>query len=221
MTAESVRIAEERSVLIEGPEAGDERIVLDALFRAGHDREAGGVVIAPPHPLYGGSMESPVVTELAYAAADAGLASLRFDWRGVGASRGRPSGDVADHAADFASAIGHLAESVEGPLCAAGYSAGAAAAVRASGAARVTRILLVAPPVSMLDAARLRAFEGRVLVVAGDSDRLASPESIGEIVEGLPRARLEVLAGTDHFFGAGLAGLGRIARRWLGVRSVG
>ena len=54
----------------------------------------GGAVIAPPHPLYGGSMESPVVSEIALACEHAGLDSLRFNWRGVGASQGAQSGDA-------------------------------------------------------------------------------------------------------------------------------
>ena len=52
------------------------------------DAPVGGAVIAPPHPLYGGSMDSPVVTELAQACARADFASLRFNWRGAGASAG-------------------------------------------------------------------------------------------------------------------------------------
>ena len=41
-------------------------------------------------------MQSPVVNEIAYACQKAGIASLRFDWRGVGASAGEPSGSAGD-----------------------------------------------------------------------------------------------------------------------------
>ena len=65
---------EERAVPVSVPSSD---IVLDALFVAGErgslDGES-GAVIAPPHPLYGGSMESPVVTEIAFAFAAAGRA---------------------------------------------------------------------------------------------------------------------------------------------------
>lgn len=216
MESERARIAEERPVVIDGPTVAGARLALDALFRAGRDREGGGVVVAPPHPLYGGSMESPVVTELAYAAADAGLASLRFDWRGVGGSQGEASGEVADHVADYEAALRHLAACVPGPLCAAGYSAGAAAAVHAARADRVTGLLLVAPPPAMLDAEKLQTFGGRVLVVVGDEDRLAPAEALASLLAKLPKARLERLPGVDHFFGTGLGPLGRIVRGWLG-----
>lgn len=216
------RIAEERPVGIDCPLPEGESVTLDGLYRAGRTRdgEDGAVLVAPPHPLYGGSMENPVVTELAYAAADAGLASLRFDWRGVGASTGAPTGDAAEHARDYAAALAHLAETVSGPLCAAGYSAGAAAAVRAAVRhPRVRRLLLVAPPPTMLDAGSLAALRGRVLVVVGSRDTLAPEAALRGLLGPLPDARLLVIPDVDHFFGSGLAALGRAARDWLGAPS--
>lgn len=210
------RIAEERSVVIAGPASDGEIASLDGLYRAGASPAAGAVLIAPPHPLYGGSMESPVVTEIAFAAARAGLASLRFDWRGVGASGGTPSGEPRDHDADYLAALQHLADTHPGSLCAAGYSAGAAAAARvAMRAPRVTSLLLVAPPTAMLDAAALEAFRGRVLLVAAEHDRIAPPDALRALAERLVAARFECAAEADHFFGTGLAALGRAAAAWL------
>src|SRR2546422_11402357 len=72
---------------------------LDALYHRG-TREP-PCVIAAPHPALGGSMLSPVVAELAWALTRAGHPTMRFDYRGVGASRGasRPvagRGDLAE-----------------------------------------------------------------------------------------------------------------------------
>ena len=215
MQDEARRIAEERPVVISAA-AGGESVCLDGLYRAGASPAAGAVLIAPPHPLYGGSMESPVVTELAFAAARAGLASLRFDWRGVGASGGAPSGEARDHDADYAAALAHLADTCPGPLCAAGYSAGAAAAARvAARAPRVTSLLLVAPPPAMIGAGALEAFRGRILLVAGENDRIAPPAALRDLAERAGAAHFECIAEADHFFGAGLADLGRTAAHWL------
>jgi alpha/beta superfamily hydrolase len=129
-----------------GPEEG---LVLEGLHLCAGEAEGGdrpGAVIAPPHPLYGGSMESPVVTELADACERSAIESLRFNWRGVGASAGQVSGDIDSGIADYAAALDWIEESVGGPITACGYSFGAAVAVRAAAARpRVRRLLLVSP----------------------------------------------------------------------------
>ncbi|HEY8048418.1 MAG TPA: alpha/beta hydrolase, partial [Ramlibacter sp.] len=48
----------------------------------------GTAVVAHPHPLFGGTMENKVVQTLARAFVQAGWRSLRFNFRGVGASQG-------------------------------------------------------------------------------------------------------------------------------------
>ena len=48
----------------------------------------GTVVIAHPHPLFGGSMHNKVVQTLARAFVQCGWRAVRFQFRGVGASEG-------------------------------------------------------------------------------------------------------------------------------------
>ena len=95
----------ERMVAIPLGAAGE---ALEGVYLGGPDGSDSGAVVAPPHPLYGGSMDSPVVNEVSYACRKAGLAALRFNWRGVGASAGRPSGEVADADADYAALLGQV-----------------------------------------------------------------------------------------------------------------
>ena len=47
-----------------------------------------GVVMCHPHPLMGGNMDNNVVVAVTFGLADAGIASLRFNFRGVGNSQG-------------------------------------------------------------------------------------------------------------------------------------
>ena len=197
-------------------EAGEQGEALEGLFIAGDTLSSGGAVIAPPHPLYGGSMDSPVVSELAWACTKTGIASLRFNWRGVGASTGEPSGDLAVGAEDFGAALLQMARTVSGPLLAAGYSFGAGAALLAAAEQpRITRLLLVAPPPSLLDAAALARGDREVLILAGEHDSLAPPDVLAELAESAPRARCVRLAEADHFFAAGLARLTAEVTRWL------
>jgi len=205
---------EERAVVI--GVATEPGLALEGLFVAGRAAAAGGALVAAPHPLYGGSMDSPVVNELAHAFARAGRASLRFNWRGVGASSGAPSGRAEDADADTAAALAELAASVPGPLAVAGYSFGAAAALRVGARApRVTRLLLVAPPPALLDAAALAAFAGHTLLVAAEEDSIAPPEELAARIAQAPRARLVRIEEADHFFQRGLAALARAAAEWI------
>jgi hypothetical protein len=205
---------EDRSVAIP-LEVGE--LALEGIFVAGLDDDAVGVVIAAPHPLYGGSMDSPAVNEIAYAARKAGLASLRFNWRGVGASAGAISGEADDADADYRAALQHLLETVPGAAVAAGYSFGAAAAVRiAPGEPRIRRLILLSPPPALLDIDALAAFAGDVLLMVGAEDAIAPPAEIERVASELPRATFAAIPYADHFFAAGLADIARITAAWLG-----
>ena len=189
---------------------------LEGLHVPAADELAPGAVIAPPHPLYGGSMDSPVVTEIAHACARAGLASLRFNWRGVGASAGEVTGDSEVARADYMASLDWLEETVSGSITACGYSFGAATAVRSvASRPRVRRLLLIAPPPSMLDRRALEEFTGEVLVAVGDSDAYAPWQTLEDLVESLPRSRFELLEGADHFLIKSLAEVGRVAGGFL------
>ncbi len=189
---------------------------LEGVFLAGASDDDRCAVIAPPHPLYGGSLDSPVVTELAFACHQSGIASLRFNWRGVGASAGEPSGDASDADQDYASALDHAAEGAAGVLLACGYSFGAAAAVRAAEQTpRVRKLVLVAPPPALIAPARIAALRARTLVLAGDRDDFVPLAALEAGLAGAANVRLEVIPGADHFFGAGTRTLASLASTWL------
>ncbi len=180
----------------------------------------GGALVAPPHPQMGGSMESPVATELGIATSDQGFASLRFNWRGVGGSAGLSSGEIEDADADYLAALEFIEESVDGPVVACGYSWGALAAARAAiDRPRIQRLVMVSPPPAMLDADALKAFGKPILVIAGDRDEYVPLETLQALLSAVESVELAVLEGVDHFFMAGLADVGRITRDFLDSRS--
>ncbi len=186
-------------------------LMLEGVWQAGTKR---GAVIAPPHPLYGGSLDHPVVNELAYTLYREGFASVRFNWRGVGASQGVPSGDRGDAERDFRAALDHLHQSAPSPLLGAGYSFGAATALRVALVdARIQELLLVAPPGDMIRALQIETFQGPIHVIAGGQDVFARADELSSLLASLPNARLDVIPEADHFFTSkGLGSLSQLVR---------
>ena len=174
------------TIALRAPEEG----ALEGVYQAGDPEQPLGALIAPPHPLYGGSMDSPVANELAYASVRAGIPALRFNWRGVGASTGVASGEARDADADYAAALAHLAETVPGKVIACGYSFGAAAAIRAAQLhPRIGRVLLVAPPGTLLEPGALRALERPTLILTGADDRARAAATRSPPRSRTPRTR--------------------------------
>ena len=86
----------------------------------------GLAVIAPPHPLFGGSMDNKVVQTLARAFVACGWTAVRFNFRGVGASQGEHD-EGRGEAHDMRAVIEQVA--ADGPLAIAGFSFGAFVAI--------------------------------------------------------------------------------------------
>jgi len=174
-------------------------------------------VVAPPHPLYGGRMDSPVVGEVVQAVVAAGAASMAFNWRGVGASTGRPSGEDGAAERDYAAALTFLAERIDAPRWACGYSYGGGTAIRAAAVdPGVDRLVLVSPPASMIDVEAFRRFEGPIFLAVGERDDLVQPGELEALVSPMPLAHFCALADADHFFvAAGLPQLGAELGLWL------
>jgi uncharacterized protein len=82
-------------------------VVLEARLAAPGQASV-GVVLCHPHPLYGGDMDNPVVVRAQEVCAALGLATLRFNFRGVGGSSGEHGAGV-DEQADAGAALDALA----------------------------------------------------------------------------------------------------------------
>lgn len=183
----------------------------------------GGAVFCHPHPLYGGTMHNNVVARVTPELVRAGLAVLRFNFRGVGRSQGVHADGVGEQD-DLRAALGFLAglDGIAGkPLIALGYSFGAAVVARAAGGGsgnvidgaraacgdpRVAALACIALPVGFAGFGpfdELRACALPKLFLAGSADDICPPPRLGEFVGALPDPKsLVVLDGTDHFFAA-------------------
>jgi uncharacterized protein len=181
---------------IAGPAGTLEAIVEDAAVSGPNY-----AVICHPHPLYGGTMENKVVTTLARALHDAGVATLRFNFRGVGASAGaydQGAGELED--ADAVASWG--AERWPGKtLIIAGFSFGGYVALRLALQRTAARLITVAPAIGLFGVHTVGAPECPWLIVQGDADDVVDPTAVIAWARTLnPAPRLIVLPGVGHFF---------------------
>ena len=128
------------------------------------DAAARGGVVCHPHPLYGGSMYNNVVDAVLAAMWKKRWATLRFNFRGVGASEGEHDGGAGE-ADDAAAAVAFLAGQPgiqkDGAVL-AGYSFGSIAAMTAAPKiSGLGALVLVALPLKMADAGALKISPGR------------------------------------------------------------
>ncbi len=160
------------------------------------------LLIAHPHPLYGGTMENKVVHTLARAALNVGVAALRFNFRGVGQSAGRhDQGDGEQR--DLLAVVEWARARLPGiPLWLAGFSFGARIALLSAGEAGAERLLLVAPPLNLYpDLNSINRIETPCSVLMGDRDEVVP---FGEVAQWVERQEIppdfRVFPGASHFF---------------------
>jgi alpha/beta superfamily hydrolase len=173
-----------------------------------------GLVLCHPHPLYGGDMDNPVVVRGAEVAEGLGLATLRFNFRGVGKSTGTHGGGGAEMD-DVRAALVHL----QGMLPAGtalgllGYSFGAWVSARVA-AADPRPLCLVAPPLGMLDWSTPPPARPDLCVLAGTRDPYCPLPELERLMARLPGARRAIIDGADHFFFGKLYPLGEEIGAW-------
>jgi uncharacterized protein len=165
---------------------------------------APAAVVCHPHPLYGGSMYNNVVEAVLAAMWRLGYATLRFNFRGVGESEGEHDGGIGEVDDARASLKFLAAQAGVRPQDAlmAGYSFGAAVAMRAGlGDSSVQRIVLVALPIAMMPLESVVTSKP-ILLASGDRDSYSPIQKLTDLAVKLgATAKLEVIAGADHFFG--------------------
>jgi alpha/beta superfamily hydrolase len=169
------------------PEPGDERL--------------GTAIICHPHPLHGGTMQNKVVTMVERALRESGLRTVRFNFRGVGASAGHyddGNGEMEDLLA-VAEWVRRVRPADQ--LWLAGFSFGSYVAYRATRHLSPDHLMLIAPPVEKWPFESLLAPDCPWLVIQGDLDDVAPPQPVIEWVLSMPDPPTLVrLPDADHFF---------------------
>ena len=186
-----------------------DNLKIEALVEINSPRK--GIIITHPHPLYGGDMHNPVVDTIRKVYRDKGYTTLRFNFRGTGHSEGRYDEGLGEQI-DVCAAVEVLrAEGME-QIVLAGYSFGAWVNARtvASGL-KIHQMLMVSPPVAMIDFFDIGFLGGLELVITGGRDDIAPVEEVEKMMETWNQAaRLEVIVPADHFYGGYLNDLAKV-----------
>ncbi len=165
-----------------------------------------GVVVTHPHPLYGGNMHNNVVSAIVQAYRQAGYSTLRFNFRGTGASEGEHENGIGEQQ-DVEAALAYLSDLGKRVIDLAGYSFGAwVNTLVLANVDQINRLILVSPPMALLDFSNLDCIE-RVrekigLIVVGDSDEIAGqPNVIDQKIKSWnPASVFRIIPGADHFY---------------------
>jgi len=173
---------------------------LEGYWQAG--AKGKGVVITHPHPLYGGTMNNPVVETVQSAYRQHGYATLRFNFRGVGGSRGNYDKGMGEQA-DVRAAIAYVESMNVSAVDLAGYSFGAwvNTGVAADSPTAIKSMMMISPPVGLIEFENVNVLSCLKLVVTGGRDDIAPVNQIRDMLPTWnPDAQFEVIDGCDHFY---------------------
>ena len=176
------------------------------------------IVICHPHPQHGGTMHNKVVTIIERSMRELGLHTVRFNFRGVGASEGTFDDGYGETDDLFAVIEWVRRTRPDDELWLGGFSFGAYVSVRAAANLSLGQLISIAPPVDRYDFDKLPRPGCPWLVVQGDEDDVVSAEAVASWVDQVdPKPDLVVMPQAGHFFHRRLMDLRGLLKN--GVRS--
>jgi alpha/beta superfamily hydrolase len=192
---------------------------LEAILKPPRVELAHGVaLVLHPHPLFGGTMHNKVVFRAASALNDAGLVTLRINFRGVGQSTGTHDEGYGERD-DVRAGLDYLTENYSGEditLC--GFSFGARIGLEVGiDDDRVKRLISIGTPVDKYDFNFLEQCRKPILFVHGEHDEYGNVDKLRELVARVAKnapAELRAIKGAGHFFDDQLEELKAAIREW-------
>jgi len=205
-----------RNFFLEGP-AGRLEAILWTPSGPRNARLRRAAVVCHPHPLYGGTMHHKVVYQAAKSLDALGLAVLRFNFRGAGASAGKYSRGAGEQD-DVRAALDFVATQFRSlPILLAGFSFGAWVGLRVGCEdPRVSHLVGLGIPVNSSDFSFLGACRKPKLFVHGTADQYGAIDKVKRLVSSLPGDHhLVIVQGADHFFSGKLDELDAAITTWF------
>lgn len=195
---------------------------LEALLNEGRADAPYAALVCHPHPSGGGNLHNKVVYHAMKVlnAPEWGFQFpvLRFNFRGTGLSEGVHHGKL--EAEDVLAACRWLESEYNLPIVAAGFSFGAAMALRALCGTKVRLIAALGLPTHASGRSYhylfLRSCPQPKLLLSGECDQYATPGELNEVAAAAaePR-RLILIPGADHFFHGHLQAMQQALAGWL------
>jgi len=190
--------ASDASLLLPGPAGVLETIVEHP--EPGSARR-GVAVVCHPHPLHGGTMHNKVVTMVGRSLRELGLATVRFNFRGVGESTGEYD-EGRGETLDLLAVAEWAGQARPGDaLWLAGFSFGSYVALLGARHLPVKQMISIAPPVGRWDFSAAIAPPCPWLVVQGEDDEVVEPQAVYDWVEAMDDGPTLVrMPEAGHFF---------------------
>jgi hypothetical protein len=158
-----------------------------------------GVVLCHPHPQFGGTMRSLVISVLFSELPAAGYPCLRFNFRGVEGSSGAYSEGVGE-SLDVAAAIASMAETAPGvPIALVGWSFGADISLGVADP-RIAGWVAIAPPLRFRSSFAAATDARPKHLVLAEHDEYRQPADVRTAVADWVDTTVAVVAGASHFF---------------------
>jgi alpha/beta superfamily hydrolase len=193
---------------------------LEAILKEPHGAARGVGVVCHPHPLGGGTMHNKVVFRAAAGLVDAGLTTLRFNFRGVGSSTGTHN-EIEGGMEDVRDALDYMAAEYPGQdLTLAGFSFGSRTGMAVGkDDDRVKRLISIGTPVDKyMDYDVLAGLAKPILFVHGDRDEFGTVENLKKLVNEVSKTtetQLVIINNCGHFFDEHLNELRETIKNWV------
>jgi uncharacterized protein len=193
---------------------------LEAILKEPAGQRRGVGLVCHPHPLGGGTMHNKVVFRAAAGLIDAGLATLRFNFRGVGASTGEHS-EIPGGKQDVLDALSYLAGTYPSePITLAGFSFGSRVGTEIGiNDDRVVRLISIGTPVDRYDDyGFLTVLRKPILFLHGDRDEFGSVGNLKRLVDQVSKnteTEMIIFPNCGHFFDEHLNGLREAVKNWV------
>ena len=208
-----------KEILFTGP---DGRLV--GKYKKGQSLNPPVALLLHPHPLYGGTMNNPIVTEL-YNMFDAlGFSTFRFNFRGVGKSEGKFDNGLGE-LADAAAALDWV--QIQNPntnqCWVSGFSFGAVICMQLlMRRPEITRFVSVSPQPNLYDFNFLAPCPASGLIVHGKKDEIAPLDDVQKLAQKLQAQKnitveYEEISGANHFYDNEIPKLKKVIENYIEI----